>query len=649
MKIIEKIEIKSFRSFCNRKGDKSEIDKILDLNIFSGANDSGKSNILRALNLFFNKRTSLGQFFSFEQDYFRKDIKGDNKDIKEELVTIRITFRNTKNKDKNASQKDKLFLPENFWVSRKFTKNSEHSTYSQSSGVETSFKKEKGESHNTFLDKEGKLKSNFSASLQKQLTDFLDSIQYHYIPAIKDKNYFSHLYGELRQTLLKAKESNVDNKKGDFEKAIQDDTKSLMSEFEIMLGDTNVNIAPVFELPDLVNLFQSLNVQTGGIPLRLRGDGIQAKLIPEILDFISIKEQALTSKKIKLGQKAKKYFIWGFEEPENSYEYKNAQLLANKFQKIFIKDAQIFITTHSFNFLSLEGENIATYRVWRDEKIRGSRVTKIKKDANGKFQFEGDDSKTDSEKLHEELGVFQLNKDLDNLFIETEKTKKEFFEEKKKIKALILKRKKVLFTEGPTDKIILEQAWKKLFPEKEKDFVIIAMGGATHLQNYIQHDFPQQNEDRIGVALFDFDQEGYSQWNGINTKKGFNDVKIHNTLGEEKFKKHNNKNIFATFLNVPKHLENYVFERKRLLSVSNLKLQIEHLFILKNSDVAFLKLFKNCKKERGIFEIPKSKPQQKDYEDFVGSLKKNDFQNFVPLFEKLNKFFEEKNDWLNKK
>ncbi|MDP1722796.1 MAG: AAA family ATPase [Candidatus Gottesmanbacteria bacterium] len=288
MKIIEKIEIKSFRSFCNRKGDKSEIYKISDLNIFSGANDSGKSNILRALNLFFNGQTSLGHFFSFEQDYFKKDIKNDDKDIKEELVTIRITFINIKNKGKNLAQKDKLFLPENFWVSKKFTKSSEYSHFSHDSGVETSFKKEKGLLYSNFLDTTGKkLKSNNSASLQKQLTDFLDSIQYHYIPAIKDQNYFSHLYGELRQTLLKAKDSNVDNKKGDFEKAIQDDTKTLMLEFESMLGNPSIRIAPVFELPDLVNLFQSLNVQTGAIPLQLRGDGMQAKLIPEILKHLT--------------------------------------------------------------------------------------------------------------------------------------------------------------------------------------------------------------------------------------------------------------------------------------------------------------------------------------------------------------------------
>ena len=55
MNIIEKIEIKIFRSFGNRVKEKVEIVNVKDLNIISGANDSGKSNILRALNLFLKK------------------------------------------------------------------------------------------------------------------------------------------------------------------------------------------------------------------------------------------------------------------------------------------------------------------------------------------------------------------------------------------------------------------------------------------------------------------------------------------------------------------------------------------------------------------------------------------------------------------
>ena len=50
MRIIKEIRIGYFRSFSQ----KVEVKTIKDLNIFSGKNDSGKSNILKALNLFFS-------------------------------------------------------------------------------------------------------------------------------------------------------------------------------------------------------------------------------------------------------------------------------------------------------------------------------------------------------------------------------------------------------------------------------------------------------------------------------------------------------------------------------------------------------------------------------------------------------------------
>lgn len=50
---IDKVEIKQFRCFDGgSKQQNVELFDLKDVNIISGANDSGKSNILRALNLF---------------------------------------------------------------------------------------------------------------------------------------------------------------------------------------------------------------------------------------------------------------------------------------------------------------------------------------------------------------------------------------------------------------------------------------------------------------------------------------------------------------------------------------------------------------------------------------------------------------------
>ena len=250
MIVIEQIEIKNFRSFGNRVGETTKLEKISPLNILSGSNDSGKSNILRGLNLFFNGKTDLDNFFDFNRDFFKKEHL-DDLDIKEELVTIKLWLVNEKNKSKNKTQPEKAYLPERFWVSKKWKKTSVYSQFYTRSNIEVSFKNEKDlNDYEKFLDKDKKLKSMIKASLQKQLTEFLTQIQFHYIPAIKDKQYFSHLFGELQQTLWKAKTSIIDEKKNEFQSEIQKETSNLMEEFKLTLASQNMNYEPVFQLPE---------------------------------------------------------------------------------------------------------------------------------------------------------------------------------------------------------------------------------------------------------------------------------------------------------------------------------------------------------------------------------------------------------------
>ena len=53
------------------------------------------------------------------------------------------------------------------------------------------------------------------------------------------------------------------------------------------------------------------------VPLDFRGQGIKMHYIPSILHYISTISP--------------KYFIWGFDEPENSCEHSLSSLIANKF------------------------------------------------------------------------------------------------------------------------------------------------------------------------------------------------------------------------------------------------------------------------------------------------------------------------------
>jgi AAA15 family ATPase/GTPase len=71
MKIIRSIELKHFRSFLGTpRPYTTKMTELSDVNIFSGANDSGKSNVLRALNLFFNGKISNNEELDFNRDFF---------------------------------------------------------------------------------------------------------------------------------------------------------------------------------------------------------------------------------------------------------------------------------------------------------------------------------------------------------------------------------------------------------------------------------------------------------------------------------------------------------------------------------------------------------------------------------------------------
>ena len=88
MKIIKKIRISSFRSIVNTtRGPNRTID-CNELNIIIGNNDAGKSNYLRALNLFFNNQTDSNIPLQFWKDYsYQKyGVKGEENKIEVELI-----------------------------------------------------------------------------------------------------------------------------------------------------------------------------------------------------------------------------------------------------------------------------------------------------------------------------------------------------------------------------------------------------------------------------------------------------------------------------------------------------------------------------------------------------------------------------------
>lgn len=308
MIIISSIEINNFRSIV-------KLDKGLNpnqLNIIVGQNDIGKSNFLKALNLFFNGETEIGNSFRFIDDFSKYAITPNKK---AEEVKIKITFKApTRFKDK-----------ENF--------------------VWTKIWRKEGLSINEIKTQSGKEPSGRSGTLQ-----WVKKIKFKYVPAIRGSEYFNYLMGDLHDALSEINPGAFNDASEKFVDGLKTQVELLVENITTELGySSQIGMPSDFKL-----LFSTLDfsLNKGGamISLNKRGDGIKAQHIPIILKFIANHYKSIAGKAV-----INPDTIWGFEEPENNMEMGNAFKLSKIFAN-FSEDLQIFINTHSPAFYSLAKE-----------------------------------------------------------------------------------------------------------------------------------------------------------------------------------------------------------------------------------------------------------------------------------------------------
>lgn len=93
----------------------------------------------------------------------------------------------------------------------------------------------------------------------------------------------------------------------------------------------------------------------------------------------------------------------------------------------------------------------------------------------------------------------------------------ELEEEKCYLENIISNNKKpILFVEGPSDKLILDVAWRKLYWDKEMWFLIPETSNG-HNASQVKYKLENANvfQTQCVIWLFDFDWEWYNSWNGI--------------------------------------------------------------------------------------------------------------------------------------
>jgi energy-coupling factor transporter ATP-binding protein EcfA2 len=318
VEVIRKVTVKNFRSIARAEFELSS------LTLFVGQNDSGKSNFLRALNLFFNGQTDLGQALNFSNDFSSHATVGRGK-ARQIEVWLDI-------EPPSSFSDRKLVRWRRAW-------------------------RENGTSY-AWQDIK-RLDDGKEIGGRSKVLPWLARIRYKYVPAIKGSDYFSALLRDVHDVLAETVDKELRAASTDFIQTIRLHTEQISK-----LAQSALGLESQLQLPtDLRALFQVLDFETSSVDgprsLKQRGDGIKVRHIPAILKFLSDQERKLAG-----SGRARPSTIWGYEEPENNLELSRAFDHANELLE-FSKDIQILVSTHSPAFYSLlsSGSHITAFSV----------------------------------------------------------------------------------------------------------------------------------------------------------------------------------------------------------------------------------------------------------------------------------------------
>lgn len=468
MQLIHSIEINYFRSAYSIK-----LKFLSDLNVIVGGNDCGKSNILRAINLFFQNKPSPNEQFKFLDDvnHYRQ---GEAQSAKGRLsLWIKVHFNNI------LGWKS---LPERFSVKRSWNRYSNEPETTYSSELDSAV-----------------------------VTRFLNKIKLHYVPAVRHPETYKHYVRELYESISADGDADLttpaDALSGTINNAVAELTDSIQSE----IGVTSAIQVPT-DFGALIETLTFVTNENGNeISLDRRGDGIQSRHIPHILNYIS--------------QRNKKLNIWIYEEPENSLEMKNSYLVARQFLQNFSRDNQVFVSSHSPAFYGLSGDGVA--------KFFAKKSAKLGRELDTECAFI-----QQIEDVDQQLGIAALiqAKSAD-LFRQIE----ELSEINEKLAQAT---RPVIITEGVTDVAILEEAASR-FSGRENAYNFQSCeeqpgigGGHGKLRSLLESVPFRDHGVRIGI--FDNDEAGRKSFNNL---KGFDQDDLFANLKRRRI-----GNVFAIML-----------------------------------------------------------------------------------------------------
>lgn len=424
------------------------------MNIFVGNNDVGKSNILKALNLFFNNETEAGKLFNFETDFtylYNEKLK----EAKEIKIALTINVPETY-KDGGEIVWEKVWRKEGIL-----------------SNKEKIYKKTQ--------------KSDLS--LRSRIPTALRTVKYRYVPAVKSDSFFRNLLGTLYDTMSVSLADSIKTPMNDFSATLQNVTKSLSKDLMDSLGFNSLITTP----QNLRELFKTLNFKTYYNPevnhsLEYRGDGIKARHIPLILKYIA-EQDMLTRNKGSM----RIFTFWGYEEPENNLELSKCFELSEELC-IISRKIPLFITTHSPAFyLCGEKEKSTLFYVDQKKEDSETNINRVE----------------DLNNVNENMGLIQLISPFVKEHIKNQNKLKDIINKTAIIDI------PTIYVEGKTDKKYLEKAielyssqiFDMLKSQKLKIYANEEFGGVNSVKDWVAAWCRTKNQCKM-IAIFDGDSAG---------------------------------------------------------------------------------------------------------------------------------------------
>ncbi|MBX9450297.1 MAG: ATP-binding protein [Mesorhizobium sp.] len=467
---IRRISIRNFRSIIELTMDAT------DLTVIVGDNDCGKSNVLRALNLFFNGETNPNAEFNFSDDYNRfAEAKAKRAPEIEVEIDLELPTTYRKNNGdlirwRKRWRADGLQADDEYW------------------GIRLEKRKRSNGFNEVVVDIDGR----------SRVPSLLSRIQFEYVPAVRSADFFRTLRGRIFQVIANASEQTVRQSSGQLEEAISSAVSGLLQDI-----GTELNDASRLSLPnDLTPLFRSLDFLAGekSISLDSRGDGIKARYIPLILKFIAERSRETAG--------IAPTFIWAYEEPENNLEFRRAQSLADAFHKLAEGElSQVLLTTHSPVFYNMHKDDhgrglCCAYHLTKDGPNGGTEARSAAEASVSLDESMGAMAIIAPHIKAAQIALADATTQAANLKIQLEQYNQANLP--------------TLFVEGQTDYLVFRRLLQLFRPEQAQQVFLAEpppRAGANYVTNMlrswefrIKH-LPQQ-ERRSAVGILDGDAEG---------------------------------------------------------------------------------------------------------------------------------------------